>query len=137
MKLKIVLFTLGLILSINILYGQQKTILQSLKLPDKATYRKYLKEFAFCHCLINFFPKDSLLVNDGSQDAYFQMGIHSFESINKVINFTNNYTLKNKDKPEFGVNLYVKKCIDFKNSKTLDSLVYTLDKDINMQKLKK
>lgn len=92
--------------------------------------RDKLKDIAFCHCLLLFFPNDSLLQNDFSQDFYIQSGAHGMTSISRIIEYTEKYVSKNNAPSPQGQNLFIKACIDLRNSSQLDSLVVTMDSEL-------
>jgi hypothetical protein len=88
--------------------------------------RALLKKYALCKCLMQDFPKDSTLINDGSLMAYIELGSYSnkaYDTVDVFVSkgFIGKYVSKQNSK------LYLMKCIDMYNSAELNELVRNLD----------
>ena len=98
--------------------------------------RRNLKNYAFCQCLRYSLKSDSLLIKDGSSAGYFEVGaykVNAFEMIDSISKAISNKIYKSKE----GKPLAIMKCLDFYNSKELDTLVNSLDAEIIIQRPEK
>jgi hypothetical protein len=94
--------------------------------------RQLLKNVAFCSCISAIYPNDSMLRNDGSLSGYFQTGSYGSNTILKINDAAKNY-VKSADIKYNSIEskpLGMMKCLDWYNSKGLDSLVSNFDDDI-------
>jgi hypothetical protein len=97
-----------------------------------AAERLKLKNAAFCECMHNSFP-DSVFQNEGSQAGYVKFGTYSFKAYETVMKFAKEQARKNYSSKN-NRNLGMMKCLDFYNSKELDSLVRKLDSELHIRK---
>jgi hypothetical protein len=117
----------------NICIGQNsKSALN--KTIDKE--RLKLKNFAFCACLSRSYPKDSTLFYDGTPAGYFELSAYGFSAFNRIDSLSTiasavHYSSKH-DRP-----LALMKCLDFYNSKGLDSFIRKIDDEFIMSRLQK
>ena len=94
--------------------------------------RALLKNYAFCKCLIEKFPKDSSLVKDGTLFAYLELGSYSNKAYDKVDSFVYLVPMR-KYFSKTHSRLDLMKCIDMYNSSELDSFIKTLDHYISVE----
>jgi hypothetical protein len=93
--------------------------------------RLKLKNVAFCTCLYKSFPqKDSVFANEGSAAAYLELGAHSLDAYNKVMDAATRYSII-QYQSKYNRDLSIMKCLDFYNSNQLDDLIKSLDSEIN------
>ena len=111
--------------------GQQSEELLAKKVMNE---RQNLKKYAFCQCLLHVYEKDTLLLKDGSSAGYFELGAYNIEVYNSIDSAALDYSKKiyksKNDSP-----LGMMKCLDFYNSKELEEIVESFDKEIDKQKL--
>jgi hypothetical protein len=94
--------------------------------------RQLLRNVAFCSCISAAYPADSVLRNDGSLSGYFQTGSYGTNTFLAINEAAMKYikAAKNKYNSIDGQPLGMMKCLDWYNSKELDSLVRNFDNDI-------
>jgi len=98
-----------------------------------AKERLKLKNYAFCECLKQVYKGDSLFIKDGSSAGYFQTGaysINTYEAIDSIAKIFSIKEYKSKENHPLGI----MKCLDFYNSKELDELIISLDKEIDKER---
>ena len=93
------------------------------------TQRLLLKNYALCKCLLNKFPQDSLQ-NDGTLEGYLELGQYGNLAYETVDSFVKNEASQ-KYASKYKKNLYIMRCIDIYNSKSLDSLIRSLDTEMS------
>jgi len=138
--MKPILFILAIAISFYSYTGiavtaMQKNAGKSAKKPSKsiiAAERLKLKNAAFCECMYNSFP-DTVFENEGSQAGYVELGRYSFKAYETIIEFAKEQSQKNYSSKN-NRNLGMMKCLDFYNSKELDSLVRKLDSELHIRK---
>ena len=91
-----------------------------------AEERKRLKEYAFCRCLANSYPRDTFLLKDGTIEGYMEMGSYGNRAYDVIDSFIN-LKCKMVYASKFGKKLNLMKCLDIYNNKDLDSIVNSLD----------
>ena len=91
--------------------------------------RLKLRNFAFCQCVLQLHKENTLLINDGSSAGYFEKGAYSmeaYETIDCLSALFSNYVYLSKE----GHTLELMKCLDFYNSKELEWIIKSFDKDL-------
>jgi hypothetical protein len=96
--------------------------------------RLKLKNYAFCTCLINNYPKDSVLAKDGTATGYFELSAYNIEVFDSVNNYSKTFTKQNY-RSKYNRPLVMMKCIDFYNSKELNDYISKFDGAIDLLKL--
>jgi len=97
--------------------------------------RLRLKNYAFCMCLNRTYPKIDSITNDGSPAGYFELsayGIPAFEVIDSLAVAYSRKPYKSK----YNRNLGMMKCLDFYNSKELESAIVELDSVLDYKRIK-
>ncbi|MES2765425.1 MAG: T6SS amidase immunity protein Tai4 family protein [Bacteroidota bacterium] len=97
----------------------------------KAAERLKLKNAAFCECMYNSFP-DSVFQNEGSLAGYVELGRYSFKAYETMMELAKKKS-QIKYNSKSNQNLAIMKCLDFYNSKELDSLVRKLDPELHIE----
>lgn len=92
--------------------------------------RSILKNYALCKCLLLEYPSDSILRNDGSLNGYIEMGAYGKRAYDLIDSFIKDKSFI-KYRSKHKSNLYLMRCLDIYNSKTLDSLIRNLDSYID------
>jgi hypothetical protein len=95
--------------------------------------RVMLKNYAFCLCLIQQSPNDSLLRHDGSLSAYQELGSYSEKAYVAIDSFVARHKFE-KYRSINGAPLSLMKCLDLYNSKTLRNLILACDKYMHVNK---
>jgi hypothetical protein len=93
------------------------------------TQRLLLKNYALYKCLLDKFPQDSLL-NDGTLEGYLELGQYGNPAYETIDSFVKNEASQ-KYASKYKKTLYIMRCIDIYNSKSLDSLIKTLDNEMS------
>lgn len=97
--------------------------------------RLRLKNYAFCMCLNRTYPKIDSITNDGSPAGYFELsayGIPAFEVLDSLALVYSKKSYKSK----YNRNLGMMKCLDFYNSKELESTIVELDSVLDYKRIK-
>lgn len=95
-----------------------------------------LKNMAFCTCLYKSLPEaDSILIKDGSGAAYVELGAYGIDAYIKVNDYAETYSAQTQYHSKYNKTLSVMKCLDFYNSPELDSLVRSLDAELDTSQL--
>ena len=108
----------------------------SAQLPKEklSEERLKLKNYAFCKCLQNVYEGDTLFIQDGSSSGYFETGAYNINVYDSVDSIAKIFSLK-VYKSYGNYSLGIMKCLDFYNSKELDELIRSFDKEIDRRKL--
>jgi hypothetical protein len=122
----------------NLCIGQNNAINRtSTAIPgsDSAIFkeRAMLKNYAFCRCIVQQAPNDSLLRHDGSLGGYVEIGSYNEKAYSTIDSFVSKqkfekYRSKNK------VPLSLMKCLDLYNSKELMNLILACDKYLHISR---
>jgi hypothetical protein len=95
--------------------------------------RLKLKKYALCKCLLDKYPRDSFLLQDGSMPGYRETGSygnHAYEAIDSFIQKKSSVSYKSKYKR----NLYLMRCIDIYEDPQLELLIKGLDDETSVKK---
>jgi hypothetical protein len=117
---------------INLCVAQNKSIQRhsmAASRSDSAVLqeRMMLKNYAFCRCMLQQAPTDSLLLHDGSLSGYVEIGSYNDSAYTTIDSFVSKQkfeTFRSKNK----ASLSLMKCLDLYNSKRLTNLILTCDK---------
>lgn len=106
----------------------------SVKSSNRDTFvnkqRLLLRNYALCKCLLEKFPHDSSLVNDGTLEGYIELSEYGNLAYEAIDSFVKKATLT-KYPSKYKKNLYIMKCADIYNSNELDSLIRRLDSEMS------
>jgi hypothetical protein len=93
------------------------------------------KNSAFCSCLNKVYPGYDEKLNDGSAAGYFEMSAYNIEVFEKLDSIASVFASK-EYKSKYNKNLGIQKCLDFYNSKELETFIKRLDAEMDKDKLK-
>jgi len=103
---------------------------QELTPEELSAERLKLKNYALCECLFYVYKEyDSLWIRDGSTAGYFETShyaIDVYETVRTRAEAVNREVYKSYDNSPLGL----MKCLDFYNSRELDSLIKSFDSEI-------
>jgi len=100
---------------------------QELTPEELATERLKLKNYAFCECLGHVFPgQDSLWIKDGSTAGYRETSHYDIDIYDTVRSRAEEFSKKIYESYNNSP-LGLMKCLDFYNSRELDSLIVSFD----------
>jgi len=95
--------------------------------------RQLMKGYALCQCILGAYKNDSTSLNDVSLSFYYDQSLYGENARVKVERFANDFarTIVPSKYPDYkGKRAVIYFCTQFYNSKTLDSLIISLDSDI-------
>jgi hypothetical protein len=140
--MKIYFIILLLIATLCMSYAQDKNQTKSQEKKSEGNFqaliemeRIRLKNLAFCNCLQKSLQADSILVADGTAAAYVELGAYGIDAYIKVGEYAESYANQTHYNSKNHRSLALMKCLDFYNSLELDSLVRTLDSEIDTSQL--
>ncbi|HMH24514.1 MAG TPA: hypothetical protein VK563_22190 [Puia sp.] len=91
-----------------------------------------LKNYALCKCLLCRYPEDPALRNDGTLEAYIEIGSYQSSAYERIDSFIVRMTLASYSS-KYKNNLYYMQFLNIYNSLELDSLVKAFDYQLHSE----
>lgn len=93
------------------------------------------KNSAFCSCLNKIYPSYDEELNDGSAAGYFETSAYSIEIFEKLDSIAAVFVSKDFES-KYNRNLGIQRCLDFYNSKELETFIKGFDIELDKDKFK-